>query len=190
MRSSFRFIGSALCLGVSAAILGLSPRANAAETLVFKYKGFRESISVNELTTFAETGKASSALRSYFKAGRQNPNEVRRDLNQPLSVNIVTVDRLLNSPTGESILDQIGQTVHPRAQEVTRQALRSALVLSARSDSKISLIEVLQNYPTSQVEIEGTRLGQIDRQVGALVENLQGAKASGASIGGGQLRQY
>lgn len=190
MHPSFRFISTALCLGVSAAILGLSTRASAAETLVFKYKGFRESVSVNELTTFAETGKVSSALRSYFKAGKQDSNEVRRDLNQPLTVNIVTLDRLLNSPTGETILDQIGQTVHPRAQAVTRQALRSALVLSARSDNKISLIEVLQNYPTSQVEIEGARLGQLDRQVGALVENLQGAKASGALIRGQQLRQY
>lgn len=190
MRPSFRFMHSALFLGISTVVLGFSTHANAAETLVFKYQGFRESVSVNELTTFAETGEVSSSLRSYFRTAKQNPDEVRGDLNQPLTINIVTLDRLLNSQMGESILDQIGQIVHPRVQAVSRQALRSALVLSARLDSKISLIEVLQNYPTSQIEVEGTRLGQLDRQVGTLVENLQGVASPRAQVEGEQLRPY
>jgi len=66
-----------LVLAVSADILLSSSSAIAAEQVVLKYRIFRESISVEELTTFAETGELSTSLRLNFALARQNPKVVR-----------------------------------------------------------------------------------------------------------------
>jgi len=55
----------------------ISSSAIAAEQVVLKYRIFRESISVEELTTFAETGELSTSLRLNFALARQNPKVVR-----------------------------------------------------------------------------------------------------------------
>jgi hypothetical protein len=151
---------------ISTAVLCSSPSAIAAEKIVLKYKVFRQSISVQELTTFAETGQLSPALEHYLKAGKQNPEEVRRVLNQPVDINLITLDRVLNFyPLGELFLDQVSQTVHPPNKEASRQALRAALILSASPDNKVTLIEILQKYPTSEVQVEGDRLVQAYGQI-------------------------
>ncbi|KAM3115076.1 alpha/beta hydrolase [Phormidesmis sp. 146-33] len=173
MKLAIRSFCQAIVLAIGVTILNNTAEAIAAERVTLKYKIFRESISVPQLTTFAKTGEISQSLRFYLNATRQNPEDVRRVLNRPIDVNVVTLDRTLNSRVGELLLDQIGQAIHPPVEEVNRQALRSALVLSAQSDNQISLIEVLQNYPTAEVEVEGERLVQAYRQLSALNGRLR-----------------
>lgn len=48
--------------------------------------------------------------------------------------------------------------VHTPSRRAGQQALRSALVLSANDDGQITLTEILENYPTAVVEVEGDRL--------------------------------
>lgn len=168
MRLSFRSLQSFFFLGILATALCVSDRAIAAEQVVIKYKIFRASIPVAELTTFAETGEASSELKFYIRASRQNPEDVRRMLGQEVDVNVVTLDRALNNPAGELLLDQISLAMHTPSDMANRQAIRSALALSASQDSKMSLIEVIQNYPTSEVEVEGEKVLQANRQVGRI----------------------
>ncbi len=160
-------------LAIATTVICSSPKAIAAERVILKYKVFRESISVADLTNFAQTGEISSSLRFYLNAAKQNPEDVRRVLTKPVDVNLVTLDRTLNGRVGDLLLDQIGQAIHPPVEQVNRQALRAALVLSARSDNQISLIEVLQNYPTAEVEVEGDRLVRTYRQISALNGRLR-----------------
>lgn len=147
--------------------------AIAAEQVVLKYRVFRESISVEELSTFAETGELSTSLRINLALAQQDPKKVRRYLTEPVKVNLVLLDRVLNSPVGNVVLDQVSQVVHTPSRRADRQALRSALILSASSDSNISLIETIQNYPTSEVEVEGDRLEAAYRQLRRLGGRLQ-----------------
>ncbi|NJM48946.1 MAG: alpha/beta hydrolase [Alkalinema sp. RU_4_3] len=166
MRLPLRLLQSFVFLSFSSASLCLS--ASAAEQVIIKYKIFRESISVAELTTFVETGETSSALQSYLNRSGQKPEDVRRTLGKQVDVNVVTLDRALNNRVGNLVLDQISLAVHPPTNAASRQAIRSALVLSASQDNKISLIEVIQKYPTSEVELEGERISQAYRQISAL----------------------
>jgi hypothetical protein len=168
MRLSSRQVRLSIFLGISSAVLSIGTRAIAAEQVVVKYKIFRESISVAELTTFVETGEASSELQSYLRTSQQNPENVRRLLGRETNVNVVTLDRALNNPVGNLVLDQISLAVHPPANTASRQAIRSALILSASEDNKISLIEVIQKYPTAEVELEGERISQAYRQIDAI----------------------
>ena len=62
---------------------------------------------------------------------------------------------MLNSRIGNIILEQISQVIYTPSRRVDRQALRSALVLSASQDVQVSLIEIIKNYPTNKVEVDG-----------------------------------
>ncbi len=174
MRLLFLSLRRALVLTASASILLSSTilipnwglrEAIAAEQVVLKYRIFRESIAVEELSTFAQTGELSKSLRINLALARQDPKAVRRYLTEPVKVNPVLLDRLLNSPAGNFVLDQVSQVVHTPSGKADRQALRAALIVSASRNNDISLIEIIQNYPTQVVQVEGDRLETAYRQL-------------------------
>jgi len=169
-----------LLLSVIIALSLSNGRVLAAETVLLKYRIFRESIAVKELTTFAQTGELSTSLRVNLALAKQEPKTIRKYLTESVAVSPVLLDRVLNSPIGNVVLDQIGEAIHTPSRKADRQALRAALVLSASSDrngsgakNSISLIEVIQNYPTSAVEVEGEVLERAYRQLRQLGGNLQ-----------------
>lgn len=136
------------------------PIARAADQVVLKYSVLRESVSVADLTAFAERNEISTALQAQLTTSRQDPEEVRRVLTREVKADPLLLDRVLNGFAGETILDQLGQVIHTPSGGADRQALRSALVLSATPDGKVTLLEVIQNYPTQEVHVEGDRLVQ------------------------------
>lgn len=177
------FLRRGLALTVILAIALSSESAFAAEQVVLKYRIFRSSISVKELTNFAQTGELSTSLRVNLALAKQNPKAIRQYLTQPVAVNIRLLDRVLNSPVGNVVLDQISEAIHTPSRKADRQALRAALILSASRDypdssgqnsrNTISLIEIIQNYPTSEVEVEGEVLERAYRQLSQLAGTLQ-----------------
>lgn len=126
--------------------------------LVFTYGPFQGSLLIRDLATLAKTGEISRSLRSYLKLAKVNPENLRHLLTKEVNVNLRFLDRNLNSILGEYALFQIGQIVRTRSRQANIQALRSALVLSASNDNRISLIELLENYPLSQVYVDGVKL--------------------------------
>ncbi len=163
---------SGLSLIATTGILLYSNDAIAAQSVVFTYGILRESVSVDDLTTFAQTGKASSSLSSFLDETRQNPQTVRNTLTREINVSPVILDRTLNSRIGLYLLDQVGYSIHTSSNQANRQALRSALVLSANGDNKVSLIEVIQKYPTSEVIVDGERLVRSYNQLSILAADL------------------
>ena len=173
MHFLFLSLRRTLVLIASASILLSSTSAVAAEQVLLKYRIFQESISVKELTTFAETGELSSSLKINLALARQNPKVVRQYLTEPVKVNFLLLDRLLNSSIGEVVLDEVSQVVHTPSRRANRQALRSAFTLSASSDGNLTLIEIIQNYPTAVVQVEGDRLERAYRQISQLTRLVE-----------------
>lgn len=164
-------LSGALLLGISVGVFS-SGKAIAAEQVVLKYSLLERSISVEELSTFAETGELSTALQTYLRLARKDPDEVRQNLNREATVNVRLLDQILNSPVGDLALGQITQAIYTSSREADEQAMRSALVLSASDDSRVSLMEVIENYPTQQVVVDGNRLVAAYQQVSALGDRL------------------
>jgi hypothetical protein len=160
-------------VGISSSLLFASLPAIAAENVILKYRVLQESVSVSELTTFAETGNASSDLQAYFRMSNQKPETVRRTLTQPIKVRAVVLDRILNSTLGNTVLDQLGQAIQTPKGGAERQALRSALVLSASDDGKLSILEILQRYPTAEVVVDGDRIEGAYRTLNQFAKRLQ-----------------
>lgn len=167
-RSQYYIIGLVTLLGVFYGI----PRVDAADTVVLKYRFLRETVSVSELTTFAETGELSSSLRTYLRMAGKQPEELRRTLTQEVQVNPNLLYRVLNSPPGELVLERVSQVIHTPSDRANQQSLRGALVSSALPDEKITLIETLQNYPTPEVHVEGDRLVEVVQSINQLLGRL------------------
>jgi hypothetical protein len=158
---------------IAAGLLLSSSQAIAAEQVVLKYKILREKISVKELTRLTETGNPSPAIAAYLKLAGREPQDIRQPLTQVVKVNPLLLDRVLNSWVGNAVLDQVSQAIHTPSNQANRQALRAAITLSASQDGKLTLMEVLQNYPTQEVEVEGDRLVAASRQLNRLSDRLE-----------------
>ncbi len=89
----FLSLRRALVLMATTSILLFSTSAIAADQVVLKYRIFRESISVEELSAFAETGELSKSLRINLALARQDPKAVRRYLTEPVKVNVILLDQ-------------------------------------------------------------------------------------------------
>jgi hypothetical protein len=169
-----------IVLGVLALVapaLLLPTQAIAAEQIVLKYNIFERSISVADLTELAERGRVSRELRSYLRMAGQRPRVLRNSLNNSVEVDAVLMDRLLNSSMGEFVLEQLTQYIHTPSRTADSAAMRSALTLAASDDGEISLLEVLQKYPTKEIHVDGNGLGNAYEQLQVLqgnVENMLG----------------
>ncbi len=171
MHCQFLSLHQVLVLLFGSCILFFSNPVFAAEQVVLKYGIFRESLAVKELSTFGETGELSRSLRVNLALARQNPRDIRQYLTTPVKVSPIFLDKVLNSQIGNVIIDELSQVIHTPSRKADRQALRSALVLSASQDQQVTLLEIIENYPTTEVEVEGERLENAYR----LLRRLQGS---------------
>jgi hypothetical protein len=174
MSRSFFKVRWTLFLAAGAGIVLYSSAAAAAEKVVLKYSAIRVTLPVSELEIFAETGKMSPALEMLLSQAKKDPEAVRRNLTRPLKVNQKFLDGTLNSKVGEIILDEVGQVIRTPSGNANREALRSALVLSATNDNEITLLEAMRNYPGAEVYVEGDRLVEAYGKLVALSEQLGG----------------
>lgn len=173
-RSFFKGRWTLSLLAAGAGVLFYSSAAAAAEKVVLKYSAIRMTLPLSELEVFAETGKMSPGLEMLLGKAKKEPEAVRRYLNRPVKVSQRFLDRTLNSKVGEVILDEVGQVIRTPSGNANREALRSALVLSATNDNEITLLETMKNYPTPEVYVEGDRLVEAYGKLVALSEQLGG----------------
>lgn len=164
-------VGLAL-LGVGA--VGLPAPAAAAESVVVNFGPLSRSFAVAELRTLAETGEASQKLRWYLNAAGVEPATLRSLLTQEAPLPLDLADQILNSLPGEFGLYQLGQIISPSGKGASLQAMRAAVVLSAADDNRISMLEVLENYPTRELHVNGLELLRTARDVQDLISDAGG----------------
>ncbi|NJL48173.1 MAG: alpha/beta hydrolase [Leptolyngbyaceae cyanobacterium SM2_5_2] len=144
-----------IAIAVLTLVTSATMPALAAEEVLLKYRGFSRTVPTTDLATLAETGQTSDPVDGLLRQANKEPEELQSLLTRQLAADPVVLDQALNSWPGEWMLDQLGTAIHPVSGEASRQALRSALVLSADNDGQISLLEILQTYPTAEVVLEG-----------------------------------
>lgn len=166
-------LAARLCSGlaIAASLFLCHPRAEAAESIVFKYGVLQQSISVAELKTFVQTGELSLPLRGYLLLAGKDPADVRKLLAQEVSINPLLAAQIFNSPLAEAILTPLSQAIAP-AEGANVEALRTALVNSALNSGKITLIQALENYPSQEVFLDGDRIIEVYKQIGSLSGQL------------------
>ncbi|PSB18584.1 hypothetical protein C7B65_14920 [Phormidesmis priestleyi ULC007] len=172
--SKFAWLCGGLLLGANVGILGNVTPTLAAERVVITYGIFQETFLVKDMTTFAETGELSRLRQFQLRVARTDPEVLRAFLNKKLRVDFLFLDRASNSLVGEFVLYQMGKVIYNRHRVAPIQSLRSSLVLSAREDNYVSLLEFLQNYPLPVVYIDGKKIAEVGQKVGNTREKVEG----------------
>lgn len=166
-------IGLALLLGTSAVLLG-SGKAFALENVTVKYGAVDVTLPMSDLQSFAQTGKPSPQLQSVLSLAKQTPESVREILTREVALDSQLVARLANTYFGEIVLKQLGEVAYaPATRAQSAPALRDALVAASR-DGKISLMEVIQNYGPTALEVDGNQAVAIYQRV---IKDLQDIQA-------------
>ena len=126
----------------------------AAEKFVVRYGLFEQSLPVEDLRKYAETQQVSSDLNSFLRY--LNPKQQQR-LQQALHVNmsldIVAVDKLLDTSLGKMLLSAASKSV-TRRDKAGIQALRSAIILGTKSREGLGIISFLKAYPSDKLVVD------------------------------------
>ena len=144
----------------------------AAEKVILKYSVLQESISVAQLSNLSKTGETSPELHTYLDLVNKKPEELRQILNQSITVTPKVLSSVLDSFAGKYLLNKLSEVIHSPSADNSKESLRNALIASVNTNDDIRLIEVLENYPDPELQVEGDRLMELYQQVKAIAGNF------------------
>lgn len=164
----------------------------AAETIRFVTSALRLDIPVNDLQTYAEEGRLSRQLTTYFNLAGASEEEraiFREALTIRAEIDPLLLSRALNTEEGERLLDNFGEVINIQGGRNGKFAIRGTLVQSALEPEGLTLLNILSNFPTN-IQIDVSRAIVISRIVDDIikatyafaeeVENLAQAQAEQA----------
>jgi len=138
---------------VLAAICLLAAPSMAAEKIAVRFGLFEQSLSVADLRQYAETNTVSSDLNGFLRfASREQRQELRSLLQINLPVDLVALDRVLNSTVGVQFLKQLATAI-VGDDSAGVQALRAAAILGIKPQ-RLSIISFLKAYPAQQLSLD------------------------------------
>ncbi|WP_254173745.1 alpha/beta hydrolase [Planktothrix pseudagardhii] len=127
--------------------------SRAAESVVIRQGFIYATVSVKDLKEFAETGKVPLGLLGYFSfLTPEQKQQALAALNIKIKIQDETVDEIVNSQVGTRILTDI-DTIISSDQSQGGTAIKEAILSSAKSPQGLSVINFLENYPLSTIEI-------------------------------------
>ncbi|MEH1935081.1 MAG: alpha/beta hydrolase [Nostoc sp.] len=147
---------------------GLLPSL-AAEKIVVRYGLFEQSLPVADIRNYAETQKVSADLQSFLGyLSAKDKQKFQDTLQVKMSLDIVALDKLVNTGMGKQILSFVSQaTVFParsaiaRRDQVSTQALRAAIILGAKSPEGLGVISFLEAYPSNQLVVDVSKISKL-----------------------------
>lgn len=156
--------------------LCLSPSVRAAESLTLEYGAEVRTFPVSNLETFVSSGQAQDPeLQAFFE---RHP-EARRIVQDLFSAEIYIsptflerVEQGAKSPTIDFILIQLNKLISSPSLREDVQPLRTAIINSLEDNNRLSLLELIRDYPVSDIQINLTGLEPIYNDVKAFVEKV------------------
>lgn len=139
-----------LSLGGLSALLTALPLA-AAEKISFVYGPFYRSLSIQSLEKFATTGEVNPDLAFYFwiaKVDEAAKAKFREALVKRAEIDPLLPSQFFYSDIGEDLLTRMGRYIGSPRGINGMYGLRSTLILSTLDPEGMSLLSILQNYPT------------------------------------------
>ncbi|MEO1790933.1 MAG: alpha/beta hydrolase [Cyanobacteria bacterium J06629_19] len=171
-----------LCVGalMPIAIPLLAAPAVAAERVTLTYGFVEISTTVDDLQSYADTGVPSRELNAYLRfLSAEQQDQFRQALQVRQDVDHVQISRFLYSALGENLTRVLGGIIQTQGRRDGARGLRGALVLAAAEPEGLSLLGVLDKFPTDNVRIDSQRAFQA---IGALTRLIQNTERAIAAI--------
>lgn len=171
----------------------VAPSAAAAERVILSYGLLEFAVSVDSLEAYAREGKVNPDFAPYVgRLSEENLQLLQDALVTPVDLSHVALANFLYSSLGESMLRDIGAVIQTDSRLNGFSALRGALILAADQPEGLTLLNVLQQFPTSIVRLNSVsalqRLGAITQlieqtnQAVSLVEQQAMVEATTAPV--------
>ncbi|WP_244919160.1 alpha/beta hydrolase [Nostoc commune] len=133
----------------------------AAEKVTVRYGLFERSIPVADIRNYGENQKASADLQSFLDYLSAKEKQKFQDaLQVKMSLDIVALDKLINTGMGKQILSFASQAI-ARRDQASIQALRSAIIIGAKSPEGLGLVSFLAAYPSNQLVIDVSKISKL-----------------------------
>ncbi|WP_409883018.1 alpha/beta hydrolase [Nostoc sp. ChiSLP03a] len=140
--------------------LGLLPSL-AAEKVTVRYGLFEQSIPVADIRNYDETQKVSADLKSFLDyLSAKEKQKFQEALQVKMSLDIVALDKLVNTGMGKQILSFASGAI-ARRDRASIQALRSALIVGARSPEGLGITTFLEAYPSDRLVIDVSKIQKL-----------------------------
>ncbi|PSN14807.1 dienelactone hydrolase [filamentous cyanobacterium CCT1] len=151
------------------AALALTPlTGSAAESVYFDFRLLGRSVPTASLAHFAETGEADAALAPYLRRlSPEQKDRFREALTATQPVDVVHLSQWFYSPIGEQILLFAGNLIETEGRLNGQRAIRAALIAAAAEDGEISLLDVIDHFPTRDLRLDLNQVLSVVRQVEA-----------------------
>jgi predicted dienelactone hydrolase len=157
-------------------ILLLGQGASAAQFIQVTYGVFARSLPISSLATYAETGDVDPDLAEYLGLLKPAQREKARQLLLTrLQLNAVQVSQFFYTPQGENLLERLGDVIRSNSTQTGFFAIRAALILAADDSQGLTLLNVLQKFPTREIRIDLARGLQMADEIDQLVSQTQQA---------------
>ena len=152
--------------------------ALAAERVTVTYGLLERSLSVQALEQYARTGKASKVLHGYLEnLDEQQETQLRQVLLSRADLSAVAVSQFLYTEQGEILLQRLGEVIRTESNLSGFYAIRAALILAAAQPEGLTALNVLKQFPLSDLRIDLSRTLQIFNELQALIRQTQDAVA-------------
>jgi len=162
--------------------------ARAAERIYASYAVLERSISVSALEHYAKTGELDEDLAVYARyADEETLDRLREALTLRAEVDPIAISQFLYTPQGESLLRRLARVIRPPITQSPRQengreppgyfGLRAALLLAATDKDGLTLLNVLRQYPTRDLQVDLQSALQIANEVRRIVNRSRRAIA-------------
>ena len=171
----FRLAAKALLLGTGTSFFVLNGNAQAVETIQLKYYGSDPTVpgevtlSLDEIQTFVQTGELRQQVRDFFNINRQDPRPLQEVLTEQIRVPSNLEADFVDSSVGRFVVTQLEKFVQSSD---TAQNLQASLRESIQDDRNLSLLELIENFPTQSVTLDITELVQTYNNVSSFVDRV------------------
>lgn len=126
----------------------------AAEKVIFRYGLFEQSVTIVSIRNYVEMQRVDADLASFLSyLNSKQQQRLLRGLQAKIPLGFVAVDKLVNSETGEKALNFLSPAI-ARRDHAGILALRSAIVLGAKSPKGLGIISFLEAYPSERIVID------------------------------------
>jgi hypothetical protein len=171
--SSLSSIGQSLLVSISI-VMCLSLSAKAADRVVLKFESSQVTVPITNIRTFVATGEPQTP--EFIDFAKKNPRVgeiLQKVLGKEITFSGKFREKLATSSVGEFVLTQVDKLISSGGTGV--EALRTSFQASLKSNNQVSILELLENYPTSTVYLDVAVLERVYDDVKVFAERIQPA---------------
>lgn len=163
-------------LGIGTGLICFSTNVKAAESISLRFESTQVTVPVDNLRNFVSTGEATNQnLQQFLQEHPKAQQALRNLLTKEVTLNPSTAKNFSSRPIGEFVLIQLDKFLKTPAQGEGLNNLRIALNSALEKDNSFSILELIERYPNTTINLDVSGLERAYQNISAFVERIQPA---------------